>query len=48
LRFATVEELQRMLDYVPQAVVDLADAAVDIIAFGCTSGSLIGGALMSS
>ena len=39
----TVEELRRMMDYVPNAVADLADAEVDCIAFGCTSGSLIGG-----
>lgn len=39
----TVEELQRMADDVPRAAAELADAEVDIIAFGCTTGSLIGG-----
>jgi maleate isomerase len=39
----TVEELQRMADDIPRAAAELADAEVDVIAFGCTSGSLIGG-----
>jgi len=39
----TVEELQRMADEVPRAADELADAEVDIIAFGCTTGSLVGG-----
>lgn len=32
-----------MIEYVPEAASDLADAGVDDIAFGCTTGSLIGG-----
>lgn len=39
----TIEELLRMGDYAPKAASDLADAEVDCIAFGCTSGSLLGG-----
>lgn len=40
----TVEEIQKMAQDVPRAAAELADAQVDLITFGCTSGSLIGGA----
>jgi maleate isomerase len=39
----TVEELMRMADDIPRAAAELADAEVDLIAFGCTAGSLLGG-----
>lgn len=39
----TIEELLRMGDYAPKAASDLADAEVDCIGYGCTSGSLLGG-----
>lgn len=39
----TPEELQRLVDEVPHAAQELADAKVDIIAFGCTGGSFFGG-----
>ena len=39
----TVEELKKMVEGIPRAASELADAEVDLIAFGCTSGSLIGG-----
>jgi len=39
----TVEELSRMIEGIPKAASELADAEVDLIVFGCTSGSLIGG-----
>jgi maleate isomerase len=39
----TVEELERMAVDVPRGAAELADAEVDVIAFGCTTGSLIGG-----
>ena len=39
----TVEELKRMAADVPRGAAELADAEVDVIAFGCTSGSLLGG-----
>ena len=39
----TIEELLKMADYAPKAASDLSDAAVDCIAYGCTSGSLLGG-----
>jgi len=39
----TIEELLKMSDYAPKAASDLADAEVDCIAYGCTSGSLLGG-----
>jgi len=42
-RIDTIEELLRMDDYAPKAASDLATADVDCIAFGCTSGSLLGG-----
>jgi maleate isomerase len=37
------EDLGRMAEEIPRAASELADAEVDIIAFGCTVGSLIGG-----
>jgi len=37
------EDLRRMAEEIPRAASELADAEVDIIAFGCTVGSLIGG-----
>ncbi len=43
LRKVTVEELQRMEEYVEAAADTLADAGVGIIAYGCTTGSLVGG-----
>jgi len=39
----TVEELRKMAEDVPRAATELADAKVDLIAFGCTTGSLIEG-----
>lgn len=39
----TEEELKKMQEKVPQAAEDLSSADVDVIAFGCTSGSFIGG-----
>jgi len=42
-RIDTIEELLKMDDYAPKAASDLATADVDCIAFGCTSGSLLGG-----
>ncbi len=39
----TIEELRRMAQDVPRAAAELADAKVDLVAFGCTSGSLVGG-----
>ena len=39
----TIEELRKMADDIPRAAAELADAEVNIIAFGCTTGSLIGG-----
>lgn len=39
----TVEELRRMVEGIPRAASELADAEVHLITFGCTSGSLIGG-----
>ena len=37
------EDLRRMAEEIPRAAAELADAEVNIIAFGCTVGSLIGG-----
>jgi maleate isomerase len=37
------EDLRRMAEEIPRAASELADAEVDVIAFGCTVGSLIGG-----
>jgi len=37
------EDLRRMAEEIPRAAAELADAEVNIIAFGCTAGSLIGG-----
>jgi maleate isomerase len=39
----TEAEIAGMIDYVPRAAADLADARVDIIGFACTGGSVIGG-----
>jgi len=39
----TEEEITRMIDYVQDAAELLSHAQVDIIAFGCTGGSFIGG-----
>jgi maleate isomerase len=39
----TPEELEKMIDYVPQASIKLSHALVDVYGFGCTSGSLIKG-----
>lgn len=39
----TVETLERMADDIERAVSLLADARVDVVAFGCTTGSLVGG-----
>jgi len=43
LRRVNVEELSRMEKYVDLAADTLADAGVDVIAYGCTTGSLVGG-----
>lgn len=37
------EEIENMFNQVPRAAKELADECVDIIAFGCTGGSFIGG-----
>jgi len=37
------EDLRRMAEEIPRTAAELADAEVNIIAFGCTVGSLIGG-----
>jgi len=39
----TLEQLGRMIEDVPRAAIELADAGVDVIAFGCTTGSLVKG-----
>jgi len=39
----TPEELEKMIDYVPQASIELSHALVDVYGFGCTSGSLVKG-----
>lgn len=39
----TPAEIAGMIDYVPRAAADLADAGVDVIGFACTGGSVIGG-----
>jgi maleate isomerase len=39
----TEAEIAGMIDYVPRAAADLADARVDVIGFACTGGSVIGG-----
>ncbi|MCD6503739.1 MAG: aspartate/glutamate racemase family protein [Euryarchaeota archaeon] len=43
LREVTEEELMRMHDHVRDSSRLLSDAKVDVIVFGCTSGSFIGG-----
>ena len=39
----TLEQLGRMIEDVPRAAIELADAGVNIIAFRCTTGSLVKG-----
>jgi maleate isomerase len=39
----TLEELEKMIDYVPRASIELSHALVDVYGFGCTSGSLVKG-----
>ncbi len=39
----TKEEIEDLFNQVPRAAQELADANVDVIAFGCTSGSFVGG-----
>ncbi len=39
----TPEELEKMIDYVPRASIELSHALVDVYGFGCTSGSLVKG-----
>lgn len=39
----TLEQLTRMIEDVPKVAIELADAEVDVIAFGCTTGSLVKG-----
>jgi len=39
----TPEELDKMIDYVPRASIELSHALVDVYGFGCTSGSLVRG-----
>jgi len=39
----TKEEIEDLINQVPRAAQELADANVDVIAFGCTSGSFVGG-----
>ena len=39
----TQAEIAGMIDFVPSAAADLADARVDVIGFACTGGSVIGG-----
>ena len=39
----TLEQLGRMIEEVPRSSMELADAGVDVIAFGCTTGSLVKG-----
>ncbi len=43
LRKVNVEELREMKKYVGDASDRLADAGVDLITYGCTTGSLVGG-----
>lgn len=43
LRRVNVGELREMENYVESAADRLADAGVDVIAYGCTTGSLVGG-----
>lgn len=43
LKKATVDELENMEKYMDEAANELADAKVDILVFGCTTGSLIKG-----
>jgi len=43
LRRVNIEELSGMEKYVEFAADTLADAGVDVIAYGCTTGSLVGG-----
>lgn len=43
LRLVTVEELAKMEEEVEREAVKLADADVDVIGYGCTSGSLFRG-----
>lgn len=42
-RLAPIERLERQLDSVPQAIADVSSAAVDVVLYGCTSGSFIHG-----
>jgi len=39
----TPEELEKMIDFVPRASIELSHALVDVYGFGCTSGSLVKG-----
>lgn len=39
----TEAEIAGMIEFVPRAAADLADARVDVIGFACTGGSVIGG-----
>lgn len=39
----TPEQISGLVDHVPQAASDVADAGVDVIGFACTTGSLDGG-----
>jgi len=39
----TPEELEKMIDYVPRASIELSHALMDVYGFGCTSGSLVKG-----
>ncbi len=39
----TPEEISGLIDHVPSAASDVADAGVDVIGFACTTGSLDGG-----
>jgi len=39
----TKEEIENLFNEVPRAAEELADADVDIISFGCTAGSFVGG-----
>ncbi len=43
LRKVNVEELRRMENYIEDASDRLSDAGVDLIVYGCTTGSLVGG-----
>lgn len=39
----TPEELEKMIDFVPRASIELSHALMDVYGFGCTSGSLVKG-----